>query len=119
MKKVYYYVTFITESEPDGLDTSGQTAATRAANTTAAAAHLTNKTRPLRPAFEIQHNTETDGGSETERTIPAFVSTAGAFRIIEVSAASNVTPQLNAEIKVVYIYFLAVQLHIIIHYYDI
>ena len=101
MKKVYYYVTFITESEPDGLDTSGQTAATRAANTTAAAAHLTNKTRPLRPAFEIQQNTETDGGSETERTIPAFVPTAGAFRIIEVSAASNAAaPQQNAEIKV-------------------
>jgi hypothetical protein len=70
----------------------------------ASAAAAVSKGRPPRPAFEIQYNTETDGvgaGGPAVRSAPSFAPTGGAFRLIEVSAASGVSPpQKDVDIKV-------------------
>jgi hypothetical protein len=103
------------ESEPDLLESSAapllstapqhqQQQQQQQQQTTSATASAVSKGRPPRPAFEIQYNTETDGGGAggpAVRSAPSFAPTGGAFRLIEVSATSGVSPpQKDVDIKV-------------------
>jgi len=79
-----------------------QITATTAAPPSQQATAVAAKGRPLRPAFEIQYNTETDGagaGGSAARSAAAFAPTGGAFRLIEVSSAVP-PPQKDVDIKV-------------------
>jgi hypothetical protein len=98
------------ESEPDLLESSAAPLLStgpqhhQQQQTTSANAPAVSKGLPPRPAFEIQYNTETDGGGAggpAVRSAPSFAPTGGAFRLIEVSATSGVSPpQKDMDIKV-------------------